>query len=213
MRDRRLETFLAALAAAVAARAPAGSAVAGLQREIFARAGQAATDDAPVEGRGGETDPHGMRAFVANHLDSALSRLGGQDEDLRAVGEAFRALGDDLNWARRPAGRDDPPGFRDTHANATLLGVDGVEVRGDIRIGASVLAPGTTYPAHRHPPEELYLVLSDGDWRNTETGWWTPGVGGLVHNPPGIEHAMRAGDGPLFAIWCLLIEDGARAAA
>jgi hypothetical protein len=30
-----------------------------------------------------------------------------------------------------------------------------------------------------------------------------PGVGGIVHNPPGIIHAMRSIDEPLLAVWIL----------
>ena len=34
--------------------------------------------------------------------------------------------------------------------------------------------------------------------------WHAPGPGRLVHNPPGIVHAMRGTDVPLLAIWFLL---------
>lgn len=207
MRDPRLEVFLQALATAVGARSPNGTPVAQLQQSIFARAKKD-----PDELRqslcvgSAHADREDLESFVAHHLDDALARLPPDADDLVGLGDRFRALAGDLDWARRPPGADDPKGFRDRHANATLVGMDGLERRSDVRIGASLLAPSTTYPAHRHPPEELYLVLSGGDWRNSDTGWWTPGIGGLVHNPPGIEHAMRAGNAPLFAIWCLLIE-------
>ena len=207
MRDGPLETFLSTLATAVEARAPKGAPVASLQRLIFDRASQPAdTPAAALVSPPPEAEAGDVAQFVSRHLDDALDGISGREDDLGAVGRSFRALAGDLVWAQRPAGSDDPPGFRDAHANATIVGVDGLEVRDDIRIGASLVAPGIAYPAHRHPPEELYLVLSDGEWRNTDHDWWAPGVGGLVHNPPGIEHAMRAGDGPLFAIWCLLID-------
>jgi quercetin dioxygenase-like cupin family protein len=207
MRDTRLDAFLDALAQSIAARAPAGAPVDRLQAAIFARAKEAPDEAAePAIAAPDEPDRENPEDFVNHHLADALGRLPPEAGDLVALGNGFRALAGDLDWAPRPAGADAPPGFRKAHANATLVGVDGLERRSDIRIGASLMAPGTTYPAHRHPPEELYLVLSDGDWRNTDTGWWTPGTGGLVHNPPGIEHAMRAGEAPLFAIWCLLVE-------
>jgi hypothetical protein len=31
-----------------------------------------------------------------------------------------------------------------------------------------------------------------------------PGIGGTVRNPPGVVHAMRAGETPLLAVWGLL---------
>jgi quercetin dioxygenase-like cupin family protein len=211
MRDTRLDVFLDALAQSVGARAPLGAPVDQLQAAIFARAKEAPGEAAePLDTGPGEAGREDVEDFVKLHLADALSRLPPEADDLVALGNSFRALAGDLDWAPRPAGADAPPSFRKAHANATLVGVDGLERRSDIRIGASLMAPGTTYPAHRHPPEELYLALSDGDWRNCDTDWWTPGTGGLVHNPPGIEHAMRAGEAPLFAIWCLLVEPAPR---
>ncbi len=37
--------------------------------------------------------------------------------------------------------------------------------------------------------------------------WHEPGVGGVVYNPPDIVHAMRAEAKPLFAIWCLPLDN------
>jgi quercetin dioxygenase-like cupin family protein len=210
MREARLETFLDALARTVAARALTGAPVTRLQEAIFDRA--ARTDATVPRGpaaRPGTSEREPVDAFVSANLPAALDALAGRGDDLSAVGQAFHALTDDLVWAQRPAAPDEARGFREGHANATVVGIDGLEMRDDIRVGASLVGPGVPYPAHRHPPEELYLVLSEGQWRNSERDWWRPGVGGLVHNPPGIEHAMRAGDeSPLLAIWCLLIDEG-----
>ena len=68
------------------------------------------------------------------------------------------------------------------------------------------MAPGITYPDHRHPPEEVYIVLSNGQWRQGSGPWHAPGVGGIVYNPHDIVHAMRSGDSPLLAIWCLPVD-------
>jgi quercetin dioxygenase-like cupin family protein len=67
------------------------------------------------------------------------------------------------------------------------------------------MAPGTTYPDHSHPPEELYVVVSPGEWRQNRGGWQPHGPGDLIHNPPGIDHAMQAGAVPLLALWLLWI--------
>ena len=67
----------------------------------------------------------------------------------------------------------------------------------------SLVAPDVVYPRHRHPPEELYVVLSSGRWQQNDEPWFARGSGELVHNPPNIWHAMRAGDVPLLVIWCL----------
>ena len=73
----------------------------------------------------------------------------------------------------------------------------------DVQIGVTIMAPQTTYPDHRHPPEEVYIALSDGQWRQNDGPWNEPGIGGLVYNPENIVHSMRSGKEPLFAIWCL----------
>ena len=33
--------------------------------------------------------------------------------------------------------------------------------------------------------------------------WTDPGMNGLIYNPPGIRHAMRAGAAPFLALWFL----------
>ena len=68
----------------------------------------------------------------------------------------------------------------------------------------SRVAPRVRYPDHQHPPEEIYVVMSEGEWRQENHPWFSPGAGGIVHNPPDIVHAMRSADAPLLAIWCLL---------
>jgi mannose-6-phosphate isomerase-like protein (cupin superfamily) len=115
---------------------------------------------------------------------------------------ALRAIASDLTWYRRPGGDDR---FQQGHANTILLGPNGLEARADLRIGATLMAPNIDYPVHHHPPEEIYLVLSEGDWWRDGTGWFTPGVGGTLYNQPDIRHAMRSHSRPLFALWALPI--------
>ncbi len=86
-----------------------------------------------------------------------------------------------------------------------MVGPGGIEPREDLWIGATLMAPNTDYPVHHHPPEEIYLVLSEGEWWKEPTGWFTPGVGGTVHNTPDALHAFRSRARPLFALWALPI--------
>ena len=67
----------------------------------------------------------------------------------------------------------------------------------------SLLAPHREYVDHHHPPPEVYLVLSPGEWRRRADPWFEPGVGGTVYNEPDVLHNMRSGNAPLFAFWCL----------
>jgi quercetin dioxygenase-like cupin family protein len=67
----------------------------------------------------------------------------------------------------------------------------------------SLVAPGIRYIDHRHPPEELYIVMSGGEWYREDRGWHAPGIGGIVYNPSDSVHAMRSGPEPLLALWLL----------
>jgi quercetin dioxygenase-like cupin family protein len=81
--------------------------------------------------------------------------------------------------------------FLSGHANATIVGPEGLDVRRDVWIGVSVMAPHTRYRDHSHPPKEVYVVLSPGEWRQGSGPWWEPGSNVLVYNPPNVVHAMR----------------------
>jgi len=122
------------------------------------------------------------------------------------LAEALATIAPRLAWRTRADRKSDDPNFAGAHANAVILGDDGIESRSDVRIGVSLLAPHTVYPDHRHPPEEVYVVLSDGEWRQAADPWHAPGPGGMVHNPPNVLHSMRSGSEPLLAIWTLLMD-------
>lgn len=139
---------------------------------------------------------------ACEHLAPAIAAAMRGPADLAHLAMALGALAPALQWRSRDS---DDRVFAGGHANATVLGPqeEALEQRGDVRIGVSVMAPGVTYPDHSHPPEEVYLALSAGAWRQLDNPWHEPGVGGIVHNPPGILHAMRSGAEPFLAIWCL----------
>lgn len=119
--------------------------------------------------------------------------------------ERFKALEPLLEWKSRPTYDDTASGnFLTSHANTMIVGPGGLEDRRDVWFGASLMAPNVRYPDHDHAPEETYLVLSDGEFLHGDSGWFSPGIGGSFYNPPGIRHAMRSGDKPLFAFWALL---------
>lgn len=137
---------------------------------------------------------------TAAHLSSAL---GTAERHLPELAGALAALADRLAWAARPGSDAVPGDFHHRHANALIAGPEGLDRRDDLRIGVSLMAPDTRYPDHRHPPEEVYVALSEGEWRQEAGPWHRPGPGGLVYNPHNIVHAMRAGPAPLLALWML----------
>ena len=147
----------------------------------------------------------GSRLPACSYLDQALSAAAirpGLDNVIRT----FRLIEPGINWtARSNPGSSASSNFVDGHANAMVIGPGGLEDRNDVWFGASLMAPNVRYPDHDHPPEETYLVLSKGEFKQQDNDWFSPGVGGSFYNPPGIKHAMRSVDTPLLAFWVLLV--------
>jgi hypothetical protein len=145
----------------------------------------------------------GKRLPVCAHLEAARA-LGQAAAVVEALVREFRAIEPRLEWRRRSVHDGSASeNFAEGHANALIVGPGGLEDRDDVWLGASLLAPGVRYPDHDHAPEEVYLVLSEGEFRHGGSDWFSPGLGGTFYNRPGIRHAMRSGQGPLFAFWVL----------
>jgi quercetin dioxygenase-like cupin family protein len=195
-----LRHFLDLTLGAIAGRAAAG----GPAATVSERIGTALRRPA-----GTGTATMAERPSACRHLDAALAAARQGAPDIAEVADAVGSLAGRLIWTRRPGSESVADGFYDNHASARVTGPDGLEIRDDVSVGLSLMAPNTRYPDHHHPPEEVYLVLSPGEWRQGDGPWHEPGPGGVVHNPPGIVHAMRSGDSPLLAVWCLWREAGA----
>ncbi len=150
--------------------------------------------------------PGAARLPVCRHLATTLEHARRQPGPISALADAFAAIEPQLNWKVRAGAETLGEHFLDGHANATIMGPEGLEKRRDVWIGVSLMAPHMRYPDHRHPPEEIYVVLSDGQWRQASDPWHEPGIGGLVYNPPNVMHAMRSTERPLLALWFLWTE-------
>jgi hypothetical protein len=149
--------------------------------------------------------PGSGRLPACRHLETALEQARSQPDPIGALAHAFATIEPRLSWKTRAGAEALGEQFLNSHANATIVGSEGLEIRQDVWIGTSLMAPQTRYPDHRHPPEEVYVVLSAGEWRQGNGEWHAPGIGGLVHNTPNIVHAMRSGENPLLALWFLWI--------
>jgi uncharacterized protein involved in type VI secretion and phage assembly len=143
------------------------------------------------------------RLPVCHHLSMALENARSQRG---ALANAFAIIEPQLHWKIRAGAATQGESFLNGHANATIVGPEGLEIRRDVWIGVSLMAPHMRYPDHRHPPGEIYVVLSDGQWRQASDPWHKPGIGGLVYNPPNVVHAMRSTERPLLALWFLWTE-------
>lgn len=155
------------------------------------------------------SDDVGTRLPVCDQLDEVTHQTHFATPELRRVADSFRALEPTLTWRCRSGDMlHASANFAQGHANAVIVGPGGVERRNDVRLGVSLLAPNVRYPDHSHPPDETYLVLTDGAFRHGDDDWVEPGIGGTFYNSPGIVHAMRSGDTPLLAFWLLWAGDG-----
>lgn len=113
-------------------------------------------------------------------------------------------LADSLPWYQRPVANH--PKFMAGHINAQIIGPEGLAISQELIVGITLMRPNLDYPDHQHEPEEIYLVLSDGRWRQDYGPWQTPGLGGLVYNPSNIMHGMQSQATPLVALWCLPLD-------
>ncbi|UXX81632.1 dimethylsulfoniopropionate lyase [Roseovarius pelagicus] len=196
MRPDSLQDFLDATREAFTTHVSDPRAVASLAR-IFAA----------LEAPGALSGAPGARLPACAHLTKAANPSKFSDPILRRFVEAFLRLEPDLQWRTRSGDVSTAgPDFANGHANAIIAGPGGAERRSDAWLGVSLVAPGVRYPDHTHPPEETYLVLSNGQFRQGTDDWFEPGIGGTLYNVPGIVHAMRAGSEPLFAFWALWAE-------
>jgi Dimethlysulfonioproprionate lyase len=194
-RDEALQRFTDAALTAYREHAPGPEARASLDRIAAA-----------LETPASQTARRGSRLPVCAHLETALAVETGTDT-LRTLIAAFRAIEPSLEWRRRASFDETASAnFMDGPANAMILGPGGLENRNDIWLGAPLMTPFVRYTDHAHAPEETYLALSEGDFRQGEADWFTPGTGGAFYNPPWIKHAMRSGAAPLFAFWTLWVD-------
>lgn len=193
MRDPDLHNFLEAAKKAYGRYAGEGRTRASLDT-IFQRL------ETPVPARAGP----GSRLPVCGCLDDVFS-ADFEAPDLSTLIAAFRTIEPRLRWYRRATWNETASAnFPDGHANTMIFGPQGLEEHSGLMLGVSLLGPQVRYPDHDHAPEETYLVMTEGEFRHGESDWFTPGVGGSFYNSPGIGHAMRSGDKPLFAFWALL---------
>jgi hypothetical protein len=106
-------------------------------------------------------------------------------------------------WRQNPNYRAHPPSgdFLDNYGYLECAGPEApVRVSG-LRLGLLLLGPGTLYPAHQHPAEEIYLPLGPGRWWRAGDDWREQPAGAVIHHPPMCPHATESGGAPLAAIY------------
>lgn len=138
---------------------------------------------------------------LCKELEHVAKHIGELPIDACRLANAAIELINQLPWYQRLA--PDFPAFEAGHANAQIIGPQGILKRKDVIVGITLMRPNLTYPDHRHTPEEIYIALSEGLWRQQDNPWKSPGPGGYIYNPSDILHSMKSTEKPLVAIWCL----------
>ena len=142
---------------------------------------------------------------VCDHLASAYKVARSGPPEIARLASALEDIASTLAWkVRASGGPHSSINWPDGHANAVIIGAGGLQQRGDVMIGASLLAPDVRYPDHNHPPEELYMVMTPGRFQHGGSPWYDLRPGQTFHNVPNIKHAMASGDSPLLAIWTMV---------
>jgi hypothetical protein len=148
---------------------------------------------------------HAARFPACEWIGAALADVIAQQTDLGAAARAIRAIEPALGWNRRTTGANGSANYVEGHAHGMVCGPGGAESRYDVQLGFSIMAPHIRYPDHSHPPEEAYVLFTRGEFRQRDGDWFDPGIGGGLHNTPNSLHAMKSGNTPLLAMWCLLV--------
>ncbi|MBH3362900.1 hypothetical protein I5Q29_07745 [Pseudomonas sp. URMO17WK12:I11] len=65
------------------------------------------------------------------------------------------------------------------HVNAMIYGPTGLVLSEKLRVGVSLLAPFVRHSDHRHRAKEMYLVVSEGEFRQGESEWVLLAIGAL----------------------------------
>lgn len=161
------------------------------------------TDALTALAEASEFDPGDEVPPIELHLDA----LDGSAAVVAAVREAASAL----RWRQNQSYSD--TAFLPSYAYSELVGPSGRARNDRYAIGLLYLAPGTFYPAHAHPAEEAYHVLSGASewWQGEPAGAASAGSaadasalrapGARVLHPSGVMHAMRSGSRPLLALY------------
>ena len=133
--------------------------------------------------------------------------LGQAGTGVGTIGMALAAVAPRLTWTQNPNYRRSPPSpeFLDNYGYAVLAGPsDGPPAlarHDQLAFGVLLLGPHTHYPLHHHPAAEVYIPLNRAEWWRGDGPWREEAAGAVIHHPPNMPHATRAGGAPLLALY------------
>ena len=118
---------------------------------------------------------HPRRLPACQHLPDAINLAKSASPELARLARAFEAIEPSLAWMVRASGGPfASANWPEGHANATIIGsASALEIRDDIAIGASLLAPNVRYPDHSHRSRRGLPLADAGPFsaRAIRIGW------------------------------------------
>ena len=116
--------------------------------------------------------------------------------------ECLASAAGDLCWRQTYAADDFGEDFLNRYGWCEFVGMRGLVKSQRLACGVLMLAPHTTYPAHRHVDEEIYIPISGAArwWRRGDS-WKAVEPGTPIHHPSGISHAVKTDTAPLAALY------------
>ncbi len=123
-------------------------------------------------------------------------------EDCAAIFSAARSAVGHVNWTEFYAPDLWSRPFLPNFANGEGIGPAGTLRCHEFILGLFILGPNTLYPAHAHPAEEFYLVLTgDAEFQIGANEPFRPVASGdVAWHCSGVSHAIRTHSHPLFAV-------------
>jgi quercetin dioxygenase-like cupin family protein len=144
--------------------------------------------------------PEPRRLPACLHLDDALAA--GRRGPEASLADALAGLSASLAWGYFYPDRPDAPDLSSRVAFCEIVGPGGMLPSDDLRLGLTLIAPGTHYPVHAHPAIETYLVVAGSTlWQKGADEPRVQPPGALIFHPSGISHAMRTEGDALLAIY------------
>jgi quercetin dioxygenase-like cupin family protein len=144
--------------------------------------------------------PVPSRSPAYEHLGDALAA--GRRGTEASLATALAGLSGALAWGYGYPDRSDAPDLSSRVAFCEIVGPGGLLPSNDLRLGLTLIAPATHYPAHAHPAIETYLVVAGSAlWQQGSDQPEVQPPGALIFHPSNISHAMRTDGDPLLAIY------------
>jgi quercetin dioxygenase-like cupin family protein len=119
-----------------------------------------------------------------------------------ALVNALTAMAASLAWRRSYARPTVSTHFLENYGWTEFVGLTGPVASEHLACGVLCLGPDTTYPAHHHEAEEIYVPLSGiAAWKQGSHRWQEKTPGTVIHHLAQESHAMRTSISPLLALY------------